>query len=61
MVLAGCVLNTQRQLASGNRSRTENSASDRRKDYVFDSLVTHESIPFHSRSNKSGPTKKKLH
>lgn len=60
MVLASCVLHTQRQLASGNRSRTENSAGHRRKDYVCDFLITHESLPFHCRSNESGPTKKKL-
>jgi hypothetical protein len=52
MVLASCVLNIQRQLACGNRSRTESSSGHRRKDYVFDFLITHESLPFHCRSNE---------
>jgi hypothetical protein len=52
MVLASCVLNIQRQLVSGNRSRTENGAGHRRKDYVFDLLITHESLPSNCRSHE---------
>jgi hypothetical protein len=36
MVLASCVLNNQRQLASGKRSRAENSGGHRRKNDVLD-------------------------
>jgi hypothetical protein len=43
MVLASCVLNNQRQLASGKRSRAENSGGHRRKNDVLD-------LPFHDHS-----------
>ena len=36
MVLASCVLNIQRQLASGKRSGAENSCGHRRKNDVLD-------------------------
>jgi hypothetical protein len=36
MVLASCVLNSQRQLASGKRSRAENSGGQRCKNDVLD-------------------------
>jgi hypothetical protein len=36
MVLASCVLNNQRQLASGKRSRAENGGGHRRKNDVLD-------------------------
>jgi hypothetical protein len=39
MVLASCVLNIQRQLASGNRSRAQNSGGDPRKNDVLDCLT----------------------
>jgi hypothetical protein len=46
MVLASCVLNIQRQLAGGNRSRAENSGGHRRKNCVFDCLIAHDSLLF---------------
>jgi len=36
MVQASCVLNNQRQLAGGNRSRAENSGRHRGKNDVLD-------------------------
>jgi hypothetical protein len=39
MVLASCVLNIQRQLPSGNRSRAENSGGHSRKNDVLDNLT----------------------
>jgi hypothetical protein len=39
MVLASCVLNNQRQLASGNCSCTKNSGGDCRKNDVLDFLT----------------------
>jgi hypothetical protein len=36
MVLASCVLNSQRQLASGKCSRVENSGGHRRKNDILD-------------------------
>jgi hypothetical protein len=42
MVLASCVLNIQRQLASGKRSRAESSSCHQCKDYVLDCFITHE-------------------
>jgi hypothetical protein len=36
MVLAGCVLNNQRQLAGRNRSRTKHGGGHRRKNNVLD-------------------------
>jgi hypothetical protein len=39
MVLASCVLNSQRQLASGNRSRAENSGGHCRENDVLDCLT----------------------
>jgi hypothetical protein len=36
MVIASGVLNSQRQLASGKRSRAENSGGQRRKNDVLD-------------------------
>ena len=43
MVLASCVLNSQRQLASGKRSRAENGGGHRRKYDVLD-FPTHGSL-----------------
>jgi hypothetical protein len=43
VVLASCVLNSRRQLASGKRSRAENSGGHRRKNDVLD-------LPFHDHS-----------
>jgi uncharacterized protein YjcR len=45
MVLASCVLNIQRQLSSGNRSRAQNSGGHPSKNNVLDSL-THGSSSF---------------
>jgi len=47
MVLASCVLNIQRQLAGGNRSRAENSGSHRHQDDVLE-FLTHGSPSFFS-------------
>jgi len=43
MVLASCVLNSQRQLAGGKRSRAENSGGHRRKNDILD-FPTHGSL-----------------
>jgi hypothetical protein len=51
MVLASCVLNIQRQLVSGNRSRAENSGGHSRKNDVLDCL-THGSSSFLPNSSK---------
>jgi hypothetical protein len=49
MVLASCVLNIQRQLPSGNRSRAENGGGHSRKNDVLDSL-THGCTPFYEQA-----------
>jgi hypothetical protein len=51
MVLASCVLNIQRQLASGNRSRAQNSGGHPCKNDVLDCL-THGSSSFYSPEQK---------
>jgi hypothetical protein len=52
MVLASCVLNSQRQLAGGNSSGAENSDGHRRKNCVFDCLIAHDSLLFIAGSRK---------
>lgn len=46
MVLASCVLNIQRQLACGNRSRAENGCHHRRKQCVLGYIPGHDSFSF---------------
>jgi hypothetical protein len=46
MVLASCILDIQRQLACGNRSRTENRCHNRRQLCVLDYSSAHDSLSF---------------
>jgi hypothetical protein len=60
MVIASCVLNSQRQLASGKRSRAENSGGNRCKNNVLDFPIHGSSSLFQQTGNRKKMDRSRL-